>query len=78
VDGTRIKRATAIRKALTLELIFKSQSGCTRNGARSANTSLSMWDFYSEIKSKIRTKVRAEGQYGSDDKLFYDTQPDLL
>jgi len=37
-----------------------------------------MWDYYSEIKSKIRTKARAEGQYSSDDKLFYESHPDLL
>ena len=52
VDGQPIMRATDIRKALTLELIFKSDSGGStpKSHKRNENTALRMWDHYRSIK----------------------------
>ena len=59
-DGVLIKRAKSVKKALTLELIFKSTTGCHTqdNIERSDNTSLKMFKVYGIIKNKIRQKIR--------------------
>ena len=80
VNGVYIQRAKTVKRALTLELLFKSDSGLStpENVSRSDHTSLKIFKAYAVIKKKIRQKIREETQMTDDSVLFYDEVGDLL